>query len=193
MFLYYIYCIWVKTEEGVLRYYGHTRNIRKRKSKHKCDHEKWVAAGRPNVLHNVGATRSVYVLEHPDWRMDVEAEVEHEDKKFAKKKARVKEGELILDNDCVNMRVECRTPQESKKHYREIHREQRNEYMKQYNETHREEHNERQKKYHEQHKAEISAKRAEKVTCDVCGSVVSRHALARHHKTTKHLNALAAQ
>ena len=178
MFLYYIYCIWVKTEDGVLRYYGNTRNMRKRKSKHKCDHEKWVAAGKPEKTGDVSATRSVYVLEHPDWRMDVEAEVEHEDKKFAKKKARAKEGELILENDCVNMCVSGRTQQEYQKQYREAHREKRNEYSKQ---------------YCEQHKAEIEAKRSEKVTCDVCGSVVRKCGIAEHNKTKKHQNALAAQ
>ena len=84
MVLYYIYCIWVKTENGVLRYYGHTQNMRVRKDKHVADHKRWVAAGKPKRVRDVNATRSVFVLEYEDWRMDVKATIEHEDKETAK-------------------------------------------------------------------------------------------------------------
>ena len=164
MVLYHIYCIWVKTEQGVLRYYGHTTNMRVRKDKHVAKHKKWVAVGRPEKLCEVnGATRSVYVLEHADWRMDPVDEVEHEDEKKAKDKARAKEGEWILKHECMNMHVAGRTTQESRR---------------QYNKTHKE---------------EIKAKAAEKVTCEVCGTVVRKDGIARHrNKSKKHQNALNA-
>lgn len=186
--LYIIYCIWVKTEDGVLRYYGHTENLRVRKNKHVAKHKAWVKAGKPEKTSEVYATRSVYILEYEDWRMDVVDEVEHEDEKKAKDKARAKEGEWILKNDCVNMIVSGRTQQE----YRETHKEKRRESKKQYYEQHKEETKEYKKQYYETNKAEIEAKRAEKVTCDVCGSVVSKGNIAIHNKTKKHINALNA-
>lgn len=197
----------MKTEDGVLRYYGHTKNMRVRKDKHVSDHKRWVAAGRPEKVSEVNATRSVLVLDHEDWRMDPVDEVEHDDEKKAKDKARAKEGEWILKHDCVNMCVAGRTKQESdkqynethkdevkeyKKQYREAHKEENREYAKHYNETHREEQREYNKKYQATHKAEISAKRAEKVTCEVCNAVVSKRNIAAHRKTTKCIEASGA-
>lgn len=206
MTLFYIYCIWVKTENGVLRYYGHTENMRVRKDKHVSSHKTWVAAGKPKRLYDAGKgiTRSVYVLEHEDWRMDVVDKVEHEDKKEALTKANAKEGEWILKYDCVNMYVAGRTIQETLKHYeethkeerkeyRETHKEKRNEYAKQYNEQHKEERKEYAMQYRETHKAEISEKQKEKVTCDVCNAVVTKGAIAKHRKSKKHHDAVAAQ
>ena len=202
--LYIIYCIWVKTEEGVLRYYGHTQNMRVRKDKHKCDHKAWVKAGKPKRLRDVpGITRSVYVLEHEDWRIDKVDEIECDDKKDAEKL----EGEWILKNDCVNMMTPGRTQQEYQKQYRETHKEETKEYMKQYREEHKEEIAEQQKQYQETHteyyaeyfkqyrethKAELAAKQKEKVTCEVCGLEVSKRNIAVHRKSKKHLAALNA-
>jgi hypothetical protein len=193
--LYYIYCIWVKTEEGVLRYYGHTENMTVRKGVHVSAHKRWVAAGKPERICEVRATRSVYVLEHEDWRMDVVDTIECETKDDARKK----EGEYILKYDCVNMRVAGRTKQEWLKdtdynrRYHEIHKEEKKEYLKQYDKTHKEQRKKYGKQYHETHKEEISAKKAEKVTCDVCGSVVRKSGIAEHQKTKKCLAAKLSQ
>ena len=197
--LYYIYCIWVKTEDGVLRYYGHTENMNVRKGKHVNKHKMWVAAGKPEKLCDAskGTTRSVYILDHEDWRMDVVDTIECE----TKDEARTLEGKWILENDCVNMYVAGRTKKEYGKQYNENHREQRaetakqyyethKEEKKQYIETHREEIREYCKQYYEENKAEISAQRAEKVTCEVCGSVVRRGGMSNHRRTTKHQSAL---
>jgi len=216
--LYYIYCIWVKTENGVLRYYGHTENITVRKGKHVNKHKAWVKAGRPEKLCEVsGTTRSVYVLDHEDWRMDVKATVEHEDKKKAKDMARDKEGEFILENECVNMNVAGRTHQEYReteeykeykkkylqdhkdqikeyqKQYREDHKEQSKEFNRQYYETHKEKIRQNQKEYLKQyrqdHRDKITAKQKEKVACKVCGSVVTKSNISIHQKTKKCLAA----
>jgi hypothetical protein len=198
--LYYIYCIWVKTEEGVLRYYGHTENMTVRKGKHVAKHKAWVAAGRPEKVSDVYATRSVYVLEYEDWRMDVKATVEHEDKEKAKEMARDKEGEFILENDCVNMCVAGRT----KKEWHQDHKEERNEISRQYYETHKQEqkqyrqdhkekYSEYMKKYKQDHRDEIAAKQKEKVTCEVCCSVVRKSDISTHQKTKKCIAAKLSQ
>jgi hypothetical protein len=169
--VYYIYCIWVKTENGVLRYYGHTENMRVRKNKHVERHNRWVAAGRPEKTSEVYATRSVYILDHDDWRMDVVDTIECE----TKDEARTLEGKWILENDCVNMNVAGRTQQQ----YEQDHKEETKERHKQYRETHKEERNEYNKQYRKQY-----------VTCEVCGSVVNKGDIARHRRTKKHQNAL---
>jgi len=243
--LYYIYCIWVKTENGVLRYYGHTENITVRKGKHVSDHKRWVAAGRPEKMGDVYATRSVLVLDHEDWRMDVVDKIECE----TKDEARNLEGKWILENECVNMCVAGRTQQEYyqehkkelkeyqkqhyeenkaeikeknkqyreqnkakiseqqkqyrqdhkdqikeyQKQYREDHKEKKKQQDKQYRETHKEEQKEYKKQYYEQNKAEIAEKGKEKVTCDICGSLVRKDKRAEHHKTKKCLAAKLSQ
>ncbi len=53
-------------------------------------------------------------------------------------------------------------------------------------------HRRAQKKYREKNKEKIKAKKAEKVTCKYCGSVVTRTCLARHKQTKKCLEAQAA-
>ncbi len=184
--LYYIYCIWVKTEDSVLRYYGHTQNMRVRKNKHISSHKTWVAAGRPDNLCEIKATYSVYILEHENWRMDKVDEIECEDKNDVKKL----EGEYILKNECVNMYLAGRTKQEYNKQYREAYKEQLKKKDKQYYETHKEQHNKYSKEYREQHKDEIKAKQEEKITCEVCNAVVCKGVIARHRKSKKHLNAL---
>jgi hypothetical protein len=221
MVLYYIYCIWVKTENGVLRYYGHTENMRVRKSKHVSDHKRWVAAGKPEKVSDAdkATTRSVYVLDHEDWRMDIVDKIECE----TKDEARTLEGKWIFENDCVNMYVAGRTQQQYKKQYNETHKEQLKEYQKQYRqdnkeqlkeyqkeyqkqyrqdnpdynkqyyEDHKEELAEQKKQHYEQNKAEISAKKKEKVTCDICGLLVRKDGISKHHKTKKCLAAKISQ
>jgi len=157
--IYYIYCIWVKTEYRVLRYYGYTKNMRVRKGKHVKEHQAWIKAGKPDKTGEAHATRSVFVLDHEDWRMDVVYTIESEDNADA----RAKEGEFILENDCVNMRLEGRGM--TKQEYVNL--------------------------YYQEHKDEISTKHKEKMTCEVCGSVVRKCAIERHRKTKKCLNALA--
>lgn len=217
MVLYYIYCIWVKTENGVLRYYGHTENMRVRKNKHVSDHKKWVAAGKPEKLCDAksGITRSVYVLEYEDWRMEVKATIEHEDKEKARDMANEKEGEFILENDCTNMIVPWRTPEQhkakkqikDKKYYdknveqilenkKQQYHENRDDILKKRRQNYEEDPTDillKNKQYYETHKTEINAKRkAEKVTCEVCGLVLRKDSLPDHRKSKKHLNALAS-
>jgi len=229
--LYYIYCIWVKTENGVLRYYGHTENITVRKGKHVNYHKAWVKAGRPEKVSDVaGATRSVYVLDHEDWRMDVVDKIECN----TRDEVRNLEGKWILENDCVNMQVAGRTMQQyykdhkeekkeyyreyqetnkeqikeykkqyrddhkeelskKAKQYREDHKEQLKEYNKQYREDHKEKMNQKEKQYRQDHKDEIAAKASKKVTCDICGCVVTKSNIAAHHKSKKCLAAKLSQ
>lgn len=90
------------------------------------------------------------------------------------------------------------------KNYYETHKEEQSEYMKKYREEnnakiseqkkqHYNENNakilEQKKQYYEQNKAIISAKRSQKVTCEICGSVLTKYRISTHKKTKKCLAA----
>ena len=45
-----------------------------------------------------------------------------------------------------------------------------------------------QKQYRLDNKDKINAHNKEKITCDVCGSSISRHHIARHKRTVKCVN-----
>ena len=70
------------------------------------------------------------------------------------------------------------------KKWRTEHKEQIKEYNAERYERDKEDILTQQKQYRLDNKDKINAHRQEIITCDVCGSSVSRHGIARH-KTTK--------
>ena len=79
--------------------------------------------------------------------------------------------------------------------------EQRKAYKKQWREDNKEHLQNQWKEYYEEHKNEISKKKTEyrnnnkdyineKIKCNVCGSMVSRHGIAKHHQTNKCMKAI---
>ena len=118
--LYIIYRIRVETADGeILSYYGRSKDIEKRKKRHKERHRAWVEAGRPRVCDVKGNTSSVFVLEHEGWCMDVV-----ETQECTKEESYKIEGKWIRENDCVNMRIAGRTKaewtEENKEHVAEV-------------------------------------------------------------------------
>jgi hypothetical protein len=117
---YDIYLIWGKDQDGnILRYYGSTADIIKRKSEHKKNYERWVKAGRPNNKK----CSSVYILDNGDWKMEKIDEIDGD-----RWQARKLEGEYQKNNDCVNVKIECRTQKE----YREDNKDKYAERNKKY-------------------------------------------------------------
>ena len=76
---------------------------------------------------------------------------------------------------------QCKICKEKQFRRREKKNERNREYAKEQYYLRREEFLEKQRKYKEQHREQIN----EKVECDVCGSIVSKHGMARHKKTDK--------
>ena len=181
--LYIIYRIRVETADGkILSYYGYTDDFEKRKKDHEGQYRAWVRAGKPervSVVH--GATRSVLVLNHEGWTMEeidrIECDKEEDAEKF--------EGKYIRENECVNRCIAGRTQKEWRK--------DNPDYDKQYHIKNKEKRNKHGKQYREQNRETIKAKAAEKVTCVVCGKVVSRNGITSHHKTKKCLAAKLSQ
>lgn len=180
--LYIIYRIRVETADGkVLSYYGHTEDFEGRKNDHETQYRRWVRAGRPKKVSEVhGATRSVLVLDHEGWTMEEVDTIECDDEKDAEKL----EGRWIRENDCVNRCIAGRTLQEW---YQDT------DYNRRYHITHRERRNQANKQYREKNREELKAKATEKVTCNVCGSLVSRSWTTEHKKTKKCLAAKLSQ
>jgi len=152
--IYYFYRIWVETENGVLSYYGRTKDIEKRERRHVTRHAAWVKAGRPRVCDVHANTSSVFVLDHEGWRMDVV-----ETRECTKDEARDIEGKWIRENECVNMRIAGRTKaqwtEENKEHVAEYkhgwyekNKDRILQECKERHEKNKEEHNARSREYY---------------------------------------------
>ena len=81
-----------------------------------------------------------------------------------------REGFYIQNNECVNKHIPGRTLSEWKS-------------------ANPDKVKEAQKKFRTSHNEQIKEQRSEKVVCDICGAVISRHALARHNRSGKHMAA----
>tara|TARA_R110002153_G_scaffold231958_1_gene385173 strand:+ start:63 stop:731 length:669 start_codon:yes stop_codon:yes gene_type:complete len=75
---------------------------------------------------------------------------------------------------------------EKNKEYYEKNKDKVAEYHKEYNEKNKEKVATRTKEYREKNKEQLSEKSKEKITCE-CGCIVTRHVLARHKKSQKHI------
>ena len=102
-----------------------------------------------------------------------------------------KKGEILK---CCN---KCR---QTRKEYREKHKEEMRKYREQYNETNKEELREKakeyynnnieerqeyQRKYRKEHREEILEKAKEKIECERCGATVCRAVMKRHQRNQK--------
>jgi hypothetical protein len=83
-----------------------------------------------------------------------------------KKELETREKWYILNNDCINQKIPTRTMKE----YRQDNKEKIKEYSKQ---------------YCEDNKEKLIEKRKEKITCELCGSIVNKSCLKRHQRTPK--------
>lgn len=192
--LYIIYRIRVETADGkILSYYGHTDDFERRKGEHVSNHRRWNTAGKPekvSVVH--GVTRSVLVLDHEGWDMEEVDTIECDKEEDAEKL----EGEWIRSHDCVNRIIPRRTRKqrhldnrekdnENSRQYHHDNREKLSEKHKQNYQKNREKRCEKQHQYYEQNRATINEKKKEKVTCDICGSLVRKDGIPDHHKSKK--------
>ena len=140
-----------------------------------------------NVFKNLDEERNNYLIEKWNFmRNFFEAEfineeidkvnIEFNHKNYLQKR------KVYYDNNIEKLR-------QQKRELYAKNKEKMHEKEKLYRETHKEELNEKYKRYYEQHKEAINARRKEKVTCDECGAIVSKHYLNRHKQYhIKHQN-----
>lgn len=118
----------------------------------------------------------------------------------SREELRRKEGEYILNNECVNKRVAGRTCKENylakheyyldkAKEYREANGDIINEKQRQNYSENKEQYANKAKNYRQQNKAIISERRSQRIICE-CGKDVNKDHLSRHKKTTEHLQLL---
>ena len=147
---YDIYLIWGKDCDGnILRYYGSTADLIKRKSEHIKNYNKWVKAGRPS---NNTKCSSVYILDNGDWKIEKIDEIIGE-----RWEAKKKEGEYQKNNDCINVQIASRTPKE----YRDDNKGKIAEYLKQYQIDNKYKLAEYNKKYRVNNKDKIAEQKKE--------------------------------
>jgi len=85
----------------------------------------------------------------------------------------------IENYDCINKNIPTRT----KKEYFEKNKDQIVEYKKNHHEQNKEIYNERRKIHYHQNKEISLGKKKEKITCDICGSIVRRGGISKHRRT----------
>ena len=183
-----IYKLW--SPEGDDIYIGSTtQTLARRKAKHKSEYD---TGGN--------LTSKVLFEKYTDVRIELIEEFPC-DKKC---KLIAREGHYIRTLDCVNKVVPGRTQQEYKEDNRDYILQKKNEYRqnnkekikehyennkdhykeykKEYYENNKDHCKERYKNYYENNKEYIT----EKIICD-CGCEISRHHIARHKKTNRHI------
>jgi len=137
---------------------------------------------------------SVEILKYNDAEIELLECYECEDEEQLKNR----EGEYQREYNCVNKRIEGRTPKEYyqdnkeklKEYQKEYHKKNKKvilEQKKQYYDENKEKIGQYQKEYHEKNKKVILEKKKEKFTCP-CGGRYTYSHKARHLKSKKHLN-----
>jgi hypothetical protein len=99
----------------------------------------------------------------------------------SKKELRLREGEYIKNNQCVNKRIEGRT----KKQYREDNRDIIRQKKKIYREENREIISQQRRQYREENREKILERKNKKICCEICGFEGSISNLSRHQKSKK--------
>lgn len=129
-------------------YYGSTKlTLHKRILNHKSQYNAW-KAGNANYM------TSFQIIERGNYKYEVVEEIECEDKRQLEQRER----NYIEDNDCVNKMIPSRTRQESKKAYRDKHKEERKIYLQ----NNKEKIKEQTKLYRETHKEHLNELRRQR-------------------------------
>ena len=71
------------------------------------------------------------------------------------------------------------------KEYCEKNKEKRNEHSKEYRKNNKEIISEKKKEYNYENKEQIKEKASQKITCDICGAMITKYNIARHQKSNK--------
>jgi len=171
-----VYQIWSPSSTD--RYIGSTiQELSARMSGHRAAFKRWSADNTKEFCTSFG------VLRFSDAKIELVEIVEFQS--LSELKAR--EGHHIRAGDCLNKRIEGRTPAEYYVDNREVIL--KNNTM--YNAAHRVENNAYYLDYYAAHRAEQAARIGVKVVC-ACGGKHTRGNTVSHKKTQKHLAYLAA-
>ena len=125
--------------------------------------------------------KSKQIIDRGDYCIECVEQFEN----LTKQELRIKEGEYISNNDCINKNVAGRSPQQSKEDNKEKYKERKKECDKKYREENKEKVFENKKIYYEENKEKIKEHRSEKIECE-CGAIVCRGDIARHRRSKKH-------
>jgi len=158
-------------------YTGHTTDFTKRKNAHKSD------CNNPNNIQ-YNTKKYKYIRENGGWEEWLMIEIEKypcKDKYEARARERIIQTEMKAK---LNSDIPGRTPKE----WWADNPEKRKDYYDRYNFKNREKRNECEKQRYIEKRDEINERRYEKVSCDHCGSILTRHHMSRHKKSQKCIN-----
>ena len=154
-------------------YTGHTTNFRKRKNTHKR------SCNNPNS-DEYNSKKSQYIRENGGWDEWLMIEIEKypcKDVHEAIARERVIQSEMKAK---LNSDIPGRT---RKEHYKD-NRVKRLEQIKKYNQDNRDKILEYNKQYYQDNRDKLK----EKITCELCGSIVRKDSIKRHQSSQKCIN-----
>jgi hypothetical protein len=149
-------------------YYGSTViPLNKRFSVHKSDFKRWTNGLIKKYCTSYeiiekGNSQIVLIEDYP-----CQNEIELE----------LREAEYIKNNKCVNVIIPKR-----------ITKEQKNQYNKNYRKENREKILEQRREYYHENKELFLEQKKKKITCEFCGSIVTKHTIRRHQRSQKCLS-----
>jgi hypothetical protein len=159
-------------------YVGHTTDFTNRKRCHKrgCENPN-------NNKHHFKVYK--YIRENGGWDKFIMLEIEKypcNDGNEARARENYWYNELKSKlNSCF--------PSRTQKQYQQDNRDKYLEYQKQYKQDNREKILEWKKQYDQDNREKISEKNKQKITCDICGSIVRKSDISKHKKTKKCMEA----
>jgi len=134
-------------------------------------------------LHKKDKTCSLYQYVNGDWdNWFIELYEEYPCKN--KHILELRETEVQRQIATINKRLARRT----NKQYHQDNREKISEQKKQYYQDNRDNIAEYHKQYYQDNRDEIAEQRKQKITCDICGSIVRKSDILKHKKTKKCIN-----
>ena len=160
-------------------YVGSTTNLHKRRSHHKsdCNRPNCKAYNRPvyRFIRDNGGWDDWEVVKIEDCPCECDEDLRRRERHWIE----TLQATLNIVNPFTGIVAENR------EEYNKVYYQDRKEYFKAYKQEHKEEISAYRKVYHQEHKAELSAKKAVKVTCEHCQSIVRKGDIARHQKTKR--------
>jgi hypothetical protein len=158
-------------------YVGHTTDFAKRKNSHKrrCENP-------ADKKHNLKVYR--YIRENGGWDNFIMLEIE---KYHCNDGNEARARENYWYNE-FKSKLNTQIPTRTHKQYYHDNYDKLLENMKQYNQKNRDKLSEQKKQYYRDNHEMIVEQRKQKITCDICGSIVRKADISKHKKTQKCMN-----
>lgn len=161
---------------GLIYYGSTTKTLNERKTGHKADYNRFLNG-------NSDYYTSFKIIENDDYKIELVELFPCNDRK----ELETREGFYIKNSECINKITVTQT----RKEYRELHKNEIKEYRKIYYEDNKDKLNSQKRDYMKIYNEKNKEKIKEKYTC-ICGSNIRKSHKLRHERSKKHLSYIAS-